>query len=179
MNTIQKALVILILTTSLAISGCGPGQMFGPTITPTSTKTPIPTATLTPTATLAPTATSTPTKTPTSAPTATPTLPIDLPELQEGKAIVFGQLLDGGSPASNMRVQLCGVFANSPYGVCGSGAKYEDSTDDNGFFVFSKVEPGTYEVFVVLLPGMRVRYWTFSIAIKAGETQNFGVVNMN
>jgi hypothetical protein len=106
-------------------------------------------------------------------------LPIDLPQLQEGKAIVFGQLLDGGAPASNMRVQLCSIFADSPYGVCGSGAKYEDATDDKGFFVFDKVEPGTYEVFVVLLPGMRIRYWTFSIDIKAGETQDFGVVNMN
>jgi hypothetical protein len=49
MNTKQRTLTILILVTSLVMSGCGQGQLFGPTITPTATYTPIPpTSTVTP-----------------------------------------------------------------------------------------------------------------------------------
>ena len=54
------------------ISACGPGQLFGPTITPS------PTSTLTPTPTLTPT--STPTSTPTETPTPTPVPPTATPE---------------------------------------------------------------------------------------------------
>ena len=60
------ALFSLVLLVTLAVSGCGPGQLLGPTITPS------PTTTLTPT--LTPTPTSTPTLTPTATPTNTPTL---------------------------------------------------------------------------------------------------------
>ncbi len=56
-------MLAVCLSLSLLLSACGPGQLFGPTITPTRT------STLTP----APTATSTSTLTPTSTPT--PTLP--------------------------------------------------------------------------------------------------------
>lgn len=183
MNIKRKIFAIFVLTMSLVNSGCGPGQLFGPTITPTSTKT------LTPTATLTPTPTSTPTKTPTITPTETkrptdtpiptPTLPVDVPKPVDGKAVVFGQILNGGLPASGVRVQLCKIYSKSPFGVCGSGVKYEDATDNNGFFIFSKVAPDRYEVFVILLPGMRVRYWTFNININAGDTQNLGAFKMD
>jgi hypothetical protein len=68
----------------LVITGCGPGQLLGPTLTPTATLTPTPTHT--PTATLTPTPTSTPTPTITPTPTNTPTitltpLPTNIPEL--------------------------------------------------------------------------------------------------
>ena len=66
MRTRLFALFSLVLLITLAVSGCGPGQLLGPTITPS------PTATLTPT--LTPTPTSTPTLTPTATPTSTPTL---------------------------------------------------------------------------------------------------------
>jgi len=56
--------LILVVISSL-VSSCGPGQLFGPTITPS------PTATLTPTVTPSPTLTPTRTSTPT--PTITPT----------------------------------------------------------------------------------------------------------
>lgn len=59
------------LVLSLLISGCGPGQMFGPTLTPTSTATATPTRTPTPTPTFTPT--QTPTVTPTRTPSLTPT----------------------------------------------------------------------------------------------------------
>jgi len=55
MNTKQRTVAICFLAMSMLISGCGPGQLFGPTVTPT------------------PTPTSTPTRTPTPKPTATPT----------------------------------------------------------------------------------------------------------
>ncbi len=42
MNTKQRTLTILILVTSLVMSGCGQGQLFGPTITPTPSPTPTP-----------------------------------------------------------------------------------------------------------------------------------------
>jgi hypothetical protein len=169
----RQITAIFVLTLSLVISGCGAGQLFGPTITPTLTKTLTPTATLTPTNT----PTNTPTKTPTNTPSPTPTLPIDVPKPQEGMAIVFGQILKEGTPAPNMRVQFCSTYIDTPYGVC-SDVKYQDTTDDNGFFIFSKVEPRRYEVFVVLLPGMRINYWTFNIYIKAGETKDLGAFDI-
>jgi hypothetical protein len=46
MNAKRIAMMITIcffLTVSLSLSGCGPGQMFGPTMTPTPTQTPAPT----------------------------------------------------------------------------------------------------------------------------------------
>ena len=49
------SVVLLVLGLSLIISGCGPGQLFGPTKTPTPTNTP--TLTNTPTATITPTPT--------------------------------------------------------------------------------------------------------------------------
>lgn len=83
MNTKQRTISILILVMSLVISGCGPGQVFGPTLTPTpsptetSSPTLTPTLTLTQTLTLTSTLTLTPTLTLTSTltPTDTPTIP--------------------------------------------------------------------------------------------------------
>ena len=175
MKKIQQTFTILIFTVSLVISGCGPGQLFGSTITPT------PTNTLTPTATLTPTSTSTPTQTPTITPTNTPeptaTLPIVIPEPASGKAIIFGQVLQGGSPAPYRVVRLCSVIDNTPFGICGTGTKYEDLTDTNGFFVFN-VKPGSYEVLVVELQDSQVMYWQFEISVSAGETLNFGTFDL-
>jgi hypothetical protein len=47
MNTKQRITVVLVLAISLIVSSCAPGQLFGPTITPTPTMTP--TSTMTPT----------------------------------------------------------------------------------------------------------------------------------
>ena len=51
MNVKQRFLGFFILILSLALSGCGPGQFLGPTMTPTPSFTPTPTLTPTPTAT--------------------------------------------------------------------------------------------------------------------------------
>ena len=75
MNQKQQAIDICFLVVSLVISGCGPGQLLGPTLTPTSTSTLTPTVTPTNT----PTATPVPTYTPIP-PTATAT-PIPKPRL--------------------------------------------------------------------------------------------------
>jgi hypothetical protein len=61
----MRKAIFLALIGAAFLSGCGPGQLFGPTFTPTSTPTDTPT--------LTPTSTSTPTATPTDTPTPTPT----------------------------------------------------------------------------------------------------------
>lgn len=73
MTTKQRVVVICfsvvgLLTISLVISSCGPGQLLGPTFTPmpTLTSTPTSTSTNTPTVTPSPTPTFTPTPTPTA-----------------------------------------------------------------------------------------------------------------
>lgn len=68
MNKKHRTIVILVLMMSLLISSCGPGQLFGPTITPSPTYTLTPTLTPTSTSTLTPTPTPTPTLTPTPIP---------------------------------------------------------------------------------------------------------------
>jgi hypothetical protein len=78
MNPHQRTLAILVfLIFSLVMSGCGPGQLFSPTFTPSPTNTLIPTFTPTPTMTPSPTLTPTPTMTP--SPTSTPTPTIEPP----------------------------------------------------------------------------------------------------
>ena len=64
---IKSFTAFLILV--FVLSACSPGQVFGPTYTPTATTTSTPTAT----ATTTPTPTSTPMPTPTSTPTPAPT----------------------------------------------------------------------------------------------------------
>jgi hypothetical protein len=68
MKTIVNKFVLIVLLSQLI--SCGPGQLFGPTLTPTSTNTP--TYTYTPTYTITSTATATFTSTPTRKPTITP-----------------------------------------------------------------------------------------------------------
>ncbi|MBN1438580.1 MAG: hypothetical protein JW929_04145 [Anaerolineales bacterium] len=74
----------------LFLSGCGPGQLFGPTFTPTPSDTPTPTSTPTPTLTPTLTQTLTPTITPTPIPG------IEAPIMVEGIGILFtdAQLTD-------------------------------------------------------------------------------------
>ncbi len=68
MKITMKFLIVLIAFSLIATS-CGPGQLFGPTITPTPTNTltPTPTSTITPSPTSTPTPTATPSPTPSCA----------------------------------------------------------------------------------------------------------------
>jgi hypothetical protein len=61
MNMDHKTIPLIILG-SILLSGCGPVELFGPTLTSTPTNTQVPTGTFTPT--LTPTKTFTPSKTP-------------------------------------------------------------------------------------------------------------------
>ena len=65
MNRSNKLVVVCFVVLSLVISGCAPGKIFGPTITPLPTNTPVPTSTFTPASTSTPTMTPSPTFTPT------------------------------------------------------------------------------------------------------------------
>lgn len=56
----EKSLSIFSFVAILLLSGCGAGQIAGPTLTPSPTSTPLPTSTPSPTATPVPTHTSTP-----------------------------------------------------------------------------------------------------------------------
>lgn len=75
MNIKHKTKVFgFIAILSLLFSACAPGQLFGSTLTPTSTLTPIPTPTSTATRTPIPTPTSTATLTPVPTNTSSPTV---------------------------------------------------------------------------------------------------------
>jgi len=84
----QKSVVLLIIV-SFLLSACGPGQLFGPTLTSTPTITLTSTPTFTPTATLTPTLTLT--LTPTAAFTRTPR---PTPIVYDGKW--YGKISAGG-----------------------------------------------------------------------------------
>lgn len=94
MKTKQLTPIVLFLLLSIFFSGCGPGQVLGPTMTPTFTVTP----TYTKTPTFTPTNTSTPIPTNTSTPlptsTATPTITPTAVGSGLGK-ITFVQMLEG------------------------------------------------------------------------------------
>jgi hypothetical protein len=76
MKTKLKAILFTLVVTSILISGCGPGQVFGPTPTPLPTSTPIPSSTPVPTITPKPTATNTSTPEPTATATRVPICPV-------------------------------------------------------------------------------------------------------
>jgi uncharacterized protein YraI len=86
---------ILVFILSMALSGCGSGQVFGPTVTTTPTETPVPpTSTYTP---IPPTSTNTPVPpTATSTNTPTPTAPA-LPQAVVGVASL--SIYSGPGPA--------------------------------------------------------------------------------
>lgn len=67
-----RKFALILLFVPLLLSACGPGQLLGPTLTPTPTITPTFTLTSTPTATFTPTLTLTPTATFTQTPSPTP-----------------------------------------------------------------------------------------------------------
>lgn len=167
--------IVLLLALVLLSSGCGPGQLFGPT--PTISPTVTPTLTLTPTSTTTPTQTHTPIPTRTSTPT--PTFSIVIPNPNEGKGVIVGQLLRNGEPASNIWIQLCGdFFRYGEYGAYVSpcnGQKYKTATNSDGYYVFGNVQPGKYDALVVPLPSNSVLAFFYDsgealVNIDVGET---------
>ena len=143
-------ILFYIFTLSLFLSGCGPGQLFGPTITPSPTITNTPTPTLTPTNTSTPT--STPTDTPTSTPTQTATSEPTSTLTPVTTGLVYGVLLDiqTEQPLENVEIVLGDVQYDEEgnYDSCSitlvkEGLLNSSLTDIDGAFAI-EVTPGSY-----------------------------------
>ncbi|MEW5938087.1 MAG: hypothetical protein AB1750_00380 [Chloroflexota bacterium] len=107
--------LIVLTILSFLVSACGPGQIFGPTFTPTPTNTLTPTPTFTPTSTLTFTPTNTPSPTKTPRPTATPSPTPDLScGIKNGKW-ESNEVLTGSStdPIFNFTVKDCQIIQAS------------------------------------------------------------------
>ncbi len=167
-------LLLFLVPLLLLLLGCGVTQFFQPTATPkpTSTLTPIP-----------PTVSSTPTITPTYTLVPTPTLPFAVPQPQEGRAVVVGQIVQAGKAVPSMWVQLCGDFFPGEYTAYTSpcnGDKYKVSTNQDGYYIFH-VKPGSFDAILVLLPGQNSvlafynKYGEPIISVDVGETVFLGV----
>jgi hypothetical protein len=87
----------------ISISACGPGSLFGPTLTPTPSSSPTPTLTPTPTATLTPTPTNTPTA------TSVPNGPCDNPLLPLGRQNQWTYRVTTSSGESQFSLASLGV----------------------------------------------------------------------
>ena len=127
---------ISLITTSTPV--VTPTLTLTPTPTATVTLTPIPTATATATATLTPTVTPTPTGTvtPTQTTTLTPT-PTATPT-PEKKCRILGTVTDrDGNPLKDVSVSLRKLLTT---------IWRITKTDEYGFFEFSEVEAGKYEI---------------------------------
>jgi hypothetical protein len=128
MKTKLQIAAIFLLILSSFISGCGSGQLFGPTPTPTFT----------------PTLTSTPTPTSTSTPTVTPT-----PTAGRIQGKVYWMEAGVSAPIENALVELVNAALkpeDSKYNVA------ETLTDENGRYIFGNLDPGEYGLNVALIP---------------------------
>lgn len=99
--------LIVPVSLALVVAGCGPGQLLGPTLTPT------PTATFTPSPTPTPTSTPTPTATPSPTPTLTPT-PSLTPTPRPAIVAAFGTLYVTGAELSEVIPPGCTSFCLEP-----------------------------------------------------------------
>ncbi len=185
-NRLAKVLFILFVALSvILVSGCAPALTPAlPTLTHTPSPLPI---TFTPerTATLIPS----PTLTLTSTPIPTLTLAFEIPKPKEGRGVVLGRVLRTGEPVSYTGIQLCSEFDKyRPYDMFSSpcqGIKYKTETNSDGYYIFSKVQPGGYQGIVVFLPNNRV-FVIYSIttdpvivSVEAGQIEFFDDILLN
>ena len=134
MNRLPKRNFFLIsaILIGLLSTGCGPGQLFGPTITPSPTPTLTPT--LTPTITPSPTATLTPTA------TATPTPSCSIDDGKwSGQGISF-EILNCAITSTTYLItgggQFFGIFRYDEIAIVDN--KFSFSTPDgNGSYIFN------------------------------------------
>ena len=94
----------------------------------------------------------------------------------------MGRILRAGEPASYMEVQLCSEFditmKYTSFGSPCSGEKYKVTTNSDGYYIFSKVQPGGYQAIVILLPTNIVmafydRTRADIVRVKAGQIMSF------
>lgn len=149
---------------SLFLSSCGPGQLFGPTLTPTPTITPSPTVTPSPTLTLTPTSTLTFAPSPTFTPTPTVTpLPIVSPEVIQWEETISLPIASS-APFNDARGQQL-IFHDGFVYIFG-GSSASDSQFTNVYF--SAIgRDGTLAEWVetTSLPGMYYDH----VVVKVGE----------
>ncbi|HAV78316.1 MAG TPA: hypothetical protein DCX53_13295 [Anaerolineae bacterium] len=136
------------------LSGCGPGEFFGPTITPPPTNTP----------------TSTPTNTPTQTPTFTPTntitptkTPIPLTNTSEPPGVITGRIVDpNNQPLRNITVSL----------LKNTKTVAETITNSSGQYTFENVPPGTYQILYILELGSGISLHIFGdeFVVESGKT---------
>jgi hypothetical protein len=168
------SLVIILLFTS-----CGPGQLFGPTITPSPTPTSTPTITPSPTST--PTPTLTPTLTPTPTITPSPTLipGIGSPIIIKGVGVQVKSAELVAKPPSGMYltssdyIVLEVVFNFSGNDNYGALLRELVITDENGFE--SKIGPvftitfGSSSTDTTLYFGVKKGVKHFSLRLPGGQ----------
>lgn len=126
----QRLKSIFVLLFCLLIAGCGPGQLFGPTLTPT------PTMTLTPSAT----STSTPTLTP--SPTFTLT-PVPTPNVCKLREAAFHRDIGLGFPRYTMRMASTGTVKAKVIFVDFSDAPASETPEE----AFARISPGAPDFF--------------------------------
>jgi len=122
----QRLIAIFVLTLSLLLSGCDPGQVFGLTITPTPTATPIPTSTLT--------FTPIPTETPTLTPTPLPTI--------AKEHVRVCALSPDGEPAGGAYIQVSDADYTQVFPTDGTTGAQTSGTG----CLFVKLPPGIYHI---------------------------------
>jgi len=127
MKAKQRTVAICYLAMSLLISGCGPGQLFGPTLTPTPTFTP----------TQTPTSTSTPT------PTFTPSEPAPWSLVAVGNSIPFNSPID--CPGCTGFVDR---YAAAIFKATGHPVKVQNLSQHTGLGIDSFLEELKYDAYV-------------------------------
>lgn len=119
----------IFLILALSISSCGPGELFGPTITPS------PTLTFTPTLTPTPTSTLTPTPKPTFTPSRTPIPGIGSPIIIDDASIQIKSATLGIEPPTGYYLRSSShVLLSVDFSISGDIA-YKDLViiDENGY----------------------------------------------
>jgi len=110
-----------------------------------------------------------------------PELEYEGPPPPSGLGSVYGQVMWNSTDAPNLDLLLCADF--SPFSGC-SGEEYTTQTDEEGFFLFEDVSPGTYALSVRIFNTDEWLYMSgglFSSAdfeVEAGETLVIGVQNI-
>lgn len=125
--------LISIIFIAIFLSSCGPGKLFGPTITPSPTSTKTPTPTFTPTLTPSPTSTPTSTRTPTPTP------------FGASGGLVFNYYPRGYSNKFNLRGGSNIFFSN----IDGSGLRPITTDGLMGFNEVKGVSPNGKQVLII------------------------------